>query len=148
VKNSIFEFRILFLAHRIMSIRFLPVLILYSNLFAFDKNFLSFSILWMHHLRYTIFITHHITVADHGYPYMLLEIIDSSQISTPGECLLIRPTMHRYQIGSCSLESLHKVDQEIRIFPTKTSLDGYWYLDGFAHLFDYLECGISVDHQR
>jgi hypothetical protein len=48
---------------------------------------------WMYHLRYPILIAHHITVTDNGDTYMLLELIDPSEISPTSECLFVGTTM-------------------------------------------------------
>lgn len=101
----------------------------------------------MYHLHYTIFIVHYIAVADHRDTDMLFEVIYPSEISTTCECLFISPPMYGYQIGSCPFESLHKVDEEIRIFPSKASFHGYRYFHGFTHFLYDPKCGISVDHE-
>ena len=48
---------------------------------------------WMYHLRDPILIREDITIADHGDTDMLLELIDTGEISSPGECLLVSTTM-------------------------------------------------------
>lgn len=102
----------------------------------------------MYHFCYPILIAEYITVTDHRDTNMLFEIIDTSEICSTSECLFVGATMYRDEARTRTFESLHKIDEKIWILPTKTSLDRYWYLDRLAHLFDYLECSITVDHQR
>ncbi len=102
----------------------------------------------MHHFSDPIFVAHHISIADYGDTNMLLELVDTSEICLSCECLFVGPTMYWYQICSSSLESLHEVNKETRIFPAEPSFDRYWYFYSFTHFFDNLECCISIDHQR
>jgi hypothetical protein len=69
----------------------------------------------MYHLRKTILITHHITVAYHRDTDMLLQFVDTSEVCLAREGLLVRAAMHRDEVGTCVLESLHEVDKEVRI---------------------------------
>lgn len=101
----------------------------------------------MYHLGYAILITEDITIAYYRNTDMLLQVIYSCEVSPTCKCLLICASMYRDEIGTRILESLYELDEEIWILPTKTSLHGYWYLHSIGHLFYYLECCITVDHE-
>jgi hypothetical protein len=78
---------------------------------------------WMYHLRKAVFIAHHITVTDHRDTDMLLQLVDAREVCLAREGLLVRAAMHRDEVGTCILESLYEVYEEVRVLPTETSLD-------------------------
>lgn len=78
---------------------------------------------------------------------MLLEVVDAREVCFSREGLLVRATVYGDEIGSCILESLAELYEEIMILPTKTSLDGYGDFDRLCHLFYDFECRISIDHE-
>ena len=66
----------------------------------------------MDHLRYPIFITRYISIAEDRNMEVLLEFIDATEVSLACERLLVRATMNRDEIGSSVLESLAELYQE------------------------------------
>ena len=111
MKISIFEFKTPLLIHRIWYIRLILVLVFYSNLFVFDKNF-WIPISWMYDLRYTIFIPHHITITEYWDFQVLFEIVYSLEVCTSCKCLSIGPPMYRDKVCSSTLESLTELYEE------------------------------------
>jgi hypothetical protein len=54
---------------------------------------------------------------------MLLQLVDAREVCLAREGLLVRAAMHRDEVGTCILESLYEVYEEVRVLPTETSLD-------------------------
>lgn len=51
------------------------------------------AILWMYHLLYSIIVAHHVTITHNRDTDMLLEIVDSCEVSFSCKCLLVCAAM-------------------------------------------------------
>ncbi len=108
----------------------------------------AISIVGMYHLLFAISIRKDITIADNRNTNMLLEFIDSSEVSFAGECLLIGPSMDTDEICPRIFESFHKINQEGTIFPPEACFYRNGDFHCFCHLFYNTKSGVTIDHER
>ena len=91
--------------------------------------------------------TGNIPITYDGYFYILLEFIDSCEISFSSKRLFIGATVYGYEVGSCIFQSLYKVDEEIIILPAESRFYRNRYLYCIRHFFNDFKCGIAIDHK-